>query len=164
MIFQFLLGNNSTEAETISTSAWSGATIFIIAVVLVVLVFCIIIGRKIWRRLHEPELHGLDRKKIQSTWGEIQKTSDQGIMGAKIAVIEADKLLDGVLKSMFMPGETLGERLKVAAYKYPNIRQVWPAHRLRNQLVHDNAFQITMRQAKSAIHDYEHALKTLNVL
>jgi hypothetical protein len=65
---------------------------------------------------------------------------------------------------MMLPGETLGERLKSAAYKYPNIRQVWGAHRLRNQLVHDSAFELSLRQAKGALRDYQAALKTLNVM
>ena len=131
------------------------------------LVAATIIGmviQKIWHALHRTELIGLDPEQIKETWKEILDMSDHGIMGAKVAIMEADKLLDQVLKSMMMPGDTLGERLKVVAYKYPNVRRVWPAHRLRNQLVHDAEFQITMGQVKGALRDYEQALKTLNVL
>lgn len=118
---------------------------------------------KLMRLLRRPELHGLSRERIAQLWAQIEKTADQGTMGAKLAVIEADKLLDGALKSMMMPGDTLGERLKAAGYKYPDIRHVWGAHRLRNQLVHDSSFDLTTRQAHSALRDYKAALKTLNV-
>jgi hypothetical protein len=116
------------------------------------------------RALRRPDLYGMTREKVKDMWKQIEHTSDQGVMGAKLAVIEADKLLDGVLKSMVMPGETLGERLRSAEYKYPNIKNVWPAHKLRNQLVHDSTFELSVRQAKSALKDFEAALKTLNVL
>jgi len=85
-------------------------------------------------------------------------------MGAKLALLEADNLLDSGLKSIMMPGETLGERLKVAGYKYPNLKNVWWAHKLRNQLAHESSFQISQRQARQALDEFERALKTLNIL
>ncbi len=81
-----------------------------------------------------------------------------------MAIVEADKLLDSSLKSMTIPGETLGERLKFASYKYPELRKVWFAHKLRNQLVHEASFEISVGQAKSALHEYKKALKVLHVL
>ncbi|MBM3204586.1 hypothetical protein FJZ48_01235 [Candidatus Uhrbacteria bacterium] len=136
---------------------------YIVAGLVLVTVVGILI-HKVLRALRRPDLHYLDRNKIKETWQQIQTMSEQGNMGAKVAVIEADKLLDLALKSMLMPGETLGERLKVAAYKYPSIRNVWPAHKLRNQLVHEATFEISPRQAKQALNDFEKALKSLNVM
>jgi hypothetical protein len=136
---------------------------YLIAAIVIVTVVGILIHR-ILRALRRPELFQMDREKIKETWAQIQNVSGQGTMGAKMAVIEADKLLDMALKSMLMPGETLGERLKVAAYKYPSIRNVWPAHKLRNQLVHEATFEISPRQAKQALNDFEKALKILNVM
>ncbi|MDO8583719.1 MAG: hypothetical protein Q7R83_00900 [bacterium] len=136
---------------------------YIIAGIVVLLILSVLIA-KVVRLFKRPEMVGLEPVQIKESWAQIQAVSTQGIMGAKMAVIEADKLLDNALKAMFMPGETLGERLKVAAYKYPKIRDVWPAHKLRNQLVHDAAFEISPRQAAQALRDFERALKVLNVL
>jgi hypothetical protein len=119
---------------------------------------------KIKRLFTRPEMYGLSREEIMERWGMIRKTGTQGIMGAKLAIMEADTLLDSALKSMTMPGTTLGERLKVACYKYPKLRNVWWAHKLRNQLVHESSFQIGQRQANQALDEYEKALKTLNLL
>lgn len=123
-----------------------------------------IIVQRIIASMRRPDLHGMTPEKVRETWGEIEKSLGHGIMGAKLAVIEADKLLDGVLKSLLIPGETLGERLKAAQYSYPNIRKVWPAHKLRNQLVHDSTFELSVGQAKRALKDFEAALKVLRVL
>jgi hypothetical protein len=106
----------------------------------------------------------MTRDQLLRRWQEVRQTSRQGLMGAKLALFEADALLDAGLKSLMMPGETLGERLKVACYKYPKLQSVWWAHKLRNQLAHDSSFQITQREADRALDEFERALKLLNVL
>ena len=159
MFFQFILDTN--PAGPVSAG---GFGLGYLAILLVFLIVVFVIIRLAWKKLSRPELHGMDREVIAKTWQQLLQMSEQGVMGAKLSVIEADKLLDQALKSMMMPGETLGERLKSAGYKYPSLRQVWNAHRLRNQLVHDASFEITIRQAKQALRDFEAALKTLNVM
>lgn len=116
------------------------------------------------RLMFRPELLGMTREQIAERWKQIRLTSQQGLMGAKLAIMEADTLLDSGLKSMMMPGDTLGERLKVACYKYPKLQNVWWAHKLRNQLAHEASFQISAREAARAMDEFERALKTLNVL
>jgi hypothetical protein len=137
------------------------AAIVIGVIVVIAFIVIAIVARKILRR---PELHGLTRERVKAKWIEIEQLSASGSMGAKMAIVEADKLLDGVLKSMMMHGETLGERLKFAGYKYPELRNVWPAHRLRNQIVHESTFSVSERHARAALHDYEKALKSIGVL
>ena len=142
----------------------SNPTIFAPIIGLVVL--GILLGCAIYvikNRFNQPDMMELTPEQVRARWEEIMKTSDQGVMGAKLALIEADKLLDHVLKSMMMPGDTLGERLKMAAYKYPAITKVWPAHKLRNQLVHDSAFQLRQSEAKYALGEFKNALKTVHV-
>ena len=163
MIFQFIVQNGQGGLEAVAPSSSSFPVVPLIVAVLFAVIMISMAVHRLVRFLQRPDLHGMDRKRILETWANIEKTAEHGTMGAKLAVIEADKLLDGVLKSMMMPGETLGERLKTAGYKYPGIRQVWGAHRLRNQLVHDSSFDLSIRQAKGALRDYRAALETLNV-
>jgi hypothetical protein len=63
-----------------------------------------------------------------------------------------------------MPGMTLGERLKMAQYKYPKLKNVWWAHKIRNQLVHEASFQLSTRMASQALDEFEKAFKILNLL
>ena len=110
-------------------------------------------------------LEGMDRKAILARWNEIERLLGAGgEMHLKMAVMEADKLLDHALKALAMPGQTLGERLKYAAYKYPKIRNVWNAHRLRNSLAHEASFYLDPQMAKRAIKDFKEALQTLHLL
>lgn len=157
----FDAGTRPVAAAPVSTATlWP---VWLILGLVVVAILGIIIQRLL-AGMRRPDLHGMSAERIKSTWQEIEKSSGMGIMGAKLAVIEADKLLDGVLKSMLIPGETLGERLKAAQYSYPNIKHVWPAHKLRNQLVHDATFELTQSQARRALADFKSALHTLRVL
>jgi hypothetical protein len=137
----------------------------VILVVALFLVFAFIVMIMVLRRLlSRPELRGMSREQIRKKWEEIERLSSQGIMGAKMSVVEADNLLDGALRSMMMPGDTMGERLKFAGYKYPELRKVWFAHKLRNQIVHESTFEISERQGASAVREYKKALKVINVL
>lgn len=163
MMLQLIVDPGSSLAIP-AQSTTSITTIAIVVLGLIVIVALAVAFHAAMRALRRPEMHGLDRKKIAQLWAEVMKTSEQGLMGAKLAVIEGDRLVDGAMRSMMIPGETMGERLKAARYKYPNIERVWSAHKLRNQLSHDPTFQISVRQAKSALADFEAALKTLNVL
>jgi len=145
-----------------ATPVWLYAVYAVIVCVVLILLWRGLV--KLKKMLTRPELMGLSREEIAKRWQQVRQTSTQGLMGAKLALLEADTLLDSGLKSMMMPGETLGERLKVACYKYPKLKNVWWAHKLRNSLAHDASFQLTERQARQAIDEFERALQTLNVL
>lgn len=151
-----LNSSNQTAVATGGDFSWIGFVVVLAIVFLLVLAYL---------KLKPGEGDdGLDRKKIRATWTEIQKTSGMGLMGMKLAVIEADKLVDNVMRQLLIPGETMGERMKMAEFKYPDIRRVWPAHRTRNMLVHDSTFQLRMSDGKEALQAYERALKMFKAL
>jgi uncharacterized protein with HEPN domain len=131
---------------------------------LVILCFILILIGLIRRALRRSHFQGMSRKEVQERWEEIERIAKQGRMGAKMAIVEADKLVDAALKSMMLPGENMGERLKAARYKYPKISEVWFAHRLRNQLVHETDFEIGGGQARSALSAFRKALQEIGAL
>lgn len=163
MFFQFVFDSGAVPSILPSGTMNFGSILGIILLIIVVGLVAVVGIATLFRALSRPSLEDLDPKRLAAMWTEIEKMSEHGLMGAKLAVVEADKLLDTILRKMHFPGETMGERLKTAAYKYPNISHVWGAHKLRNQLVHDATFEISARQAKSAVRDFHSALKTLNV-
>ena len=79
------------------------------------------------------------------------------------AVVEADKLLDAILKTK-VSGKDLGARL-IAAQKIINNRQVysdaWEAHKLRNKLVHDVHVEISSGQCKQAVSSFRRVFNVL---
>ncbi len=109
--------------------------------------------------------YDLDKKDIKSRWKEIEAMLEgPGEMDYKIAVMEADKLLDYVLKSMSMSGKDMGERIRFASFKFGRLRKVWWAHVLRNQLVHETTFTLDRGTAKRALKTFKTALEELGAL
>lgn len=106
----------------------------------------------------------LDQEKYREKWLTITQsvTSDTGTM--QLAVLHADKLLDQALRESGIAGETLGERLKNGKTRFRNLNAVWTAHKLRNQIAHDDHVKITRRQTDNALTAFRTALIDLGAL
>lgn len=104
-------------------------------------------------------------KKIFKEWLKIQQRLESDkIDEYKLALIEADGLLDDVLQKMGYKGETMGDRLKqLNATVLPNIEEVLEAHGVRNSVVHDPDYNLTPELAKRVAAVYEKALRSLEV-
>jgi hypothetical protein len=66
--------------------------------------------------------------------------NSENIYELKHAVIEADKLVDYILKAKGYAGETFADRLR-SAEKYINnqtYQSIWQGHKIRNQIAHEN--------------------------
>ncbi len=82
-----------------------------------------------------------------------------------IAVIKADSIFDSVLKDMGLPGETMGERLKLLdAAKLNSLNDVWEAHKLRNRIAHETERVLTQDEARRVVFLFEKALRELQYL
>ena len=94
---------------------------------------------------------------------EIKKRLEKGWESEdKLAVIEADKLLDDFLKRMGYKGESLGERLKQLDKEImPNLDRLWDAHNIRGDIVHDPGCRLDHKKAKEVIDIYEQAFDYL---
>lgn len=75
----------------------------------------------------------------------------------RIAVIEADNILDDLTKELGLVGDNLGERLKNASVShFKTLDNAWEAHKTRNKIAHEGmAYEISYREAKKAIELYE---------
>lgn len=103
---------------------------------------------------------------LGSRWEEIQKHLNSTKEAEwKFAVIEADSLIDYILKSAGYPGDTMGDRLKnIDKTQIVTLDGLWEAHKIRNRLAHDTNYFLRYGEAKRAIQLYEKTLKELNAL
>lgn len=117
----------------------------------------------------EGTLTLLDRQTVEAAWVKIE---EQVVLGKpanfRSAVIEADKLVDFVLRKQYPGEETLGERLKAAKPKfignYPIYDGLWFAHKVRNELVHNVGFEVPSVEVRSTLDKYKTALVHLGAL
>ncbi len=74
----------------------------------------------------------------------------------RLAIIEADIILDGILKERGYAGSSLGERLRsITPSQLSTIDDAWEAHKVRNQIAHDGAdFILTQRLAEETVNRY----------
>lgn len=84
----------------------------------------------------------------------------------RVAVIEADTMMEEVLKDRGLSGETVSELLESAkASGYPNIQNAWDAHIVRNQIAHQGVdFPLTQNEARRTIRKYESFFEDLGVV
>jgi hypothetical protein len=75
----------------------------------------------------------------------------------KLAVIEADSMLEVLLDNLGFQGESLGEKLKAADQnKFPSLASAWEIHGIRNRIAHEGAsFELSLHEAKRVIALYE---------
>lgn len=104
-------------------------------------------------------------KNMAEKWAEIEELmQNKSESSWRLAVIEADKLLDSALKRAFMRGDTMGERLRFAAHKHPKMQKAWEAHILRNDLVHESDRHLSRGEAERAVAIFKEGLKVMRAL
>jgi len=106
----------------------------------------------IWLRKKFALRESALKKRVDKKFKEIsQLLAIDNESAFRTAIIEADKLLDFILKSKGARGSTLGERLKSSRGLIRDLNNIWFAHKVRNRLVHDLDSRIKRREAARVI-------------
>jgi len=135
---------------------WTVLVGIILALIILIYVF---IFRKSKKIKAQRDAYAMKQwKSISKMWG--QKSPE----AYKLAIIEADKLLDYVFKKMQFSGADFGERLRGACHRYDFLKDIWFSHNLRNDIVHKSYFELSPSAANKALHFYERALDRLGFL
>jgi hypothetical protein len=83
----------------------------------------------------------------------------------KVAVIEADKLVDDALARAGFSGETFGDRLSnIQPGTLLSLDGVWWAHKIRNRIAHEADYFLRYTEARQAVGYYEAALTELQLI
>ncbi|OIO31334.1 hypothetical protein AUJ77_00080 [Candidatus Nomurabacteria bacterium CG1_02_43_90] len=85
----------------------------------------------------------------------------------KMAILEADNMLDEILEDQGYTGETIAEKLKAMnPERLASYHDLWEAHKLRNQIAHGGAIDLNLskKMARDTITRFENAFKELGYL
>jgi hypothetical protein len=74
----------------------------------------------------------------------------------RLAIIEADVMLDEMLEAAGYPQDELGSKLRnVERADFHTIDQAWEAHKLRNAIAHEGSgYNLTKREVQDALEKY----------
>ena len=91
----------------------------------------------------------------------VEQVSSENPADWRLAVMDADNMLDNLLENMRFEGDTLGEKLKKAdRSKFKNLNEAWEAHNVRNKIAHEGTqFELTQREAQRVVALYEKAFR-----
>ena len=85
----------------------------------------------------------------------------------KLAILEADNMLDEILEDQGYVGETVADKLKVMTpSRIASYDDLWDAHKVRNQIAHGGAIdmELTKKTARDTVTKFGNAFKDLGYL
>lgn len=123
--------------------------------------------QKYHERLHEEELKYKQLYEKHESHGKLalieRHVSSDNPNDWRLAIIEADIMLEELLEERGIPGTTIGERLKhMSTDTLRSLDDAWSAHKVRNQIAHAGGdFILTKRIAHETISHYKRVFDEL---
>jgi uncharacterized membrane protein YraQ (UPF0718 family) len=107
----------------------------------------------------------MPKQQARTSWATAQQHFFSGNQNdLKMAIVEADNILNDALRYAGIEGTSLGERLKnIKRNQIPNLQEIWDAHKLRNEIAHGSNFSLKRDTAERALETYRTALENLGV-
>ena len=108
----------------------------------------------------------VSEQRVIKAWKEIEERIKTGKEAElKLAIIEADRVLDEVLKVAGYKGETMAERMEqVTPAQLANIEKVWRAHKIRNRIVHESDYKISQQEVLEVLDAYKKAFQEFGLI
>ncbi|MAG44494.1 hypothetical protein CL633_01245 [bacterium] len=170
-IWQFILdfSNNSLVRANVFT-----IKIIIIIFSILLLIAIIVLRIKSWPWIMEDfrlRFRGTDiptfpKPRMRRKWESIRtRMHTREESNYKLAIIEADKMLDQILEASGYPGENLGQRLeKITSAQFSNIQDLLQAHGLVSKLSQNMEYEVKFHEAEQAFKAYEKTLDELEAI
>lgn len=109
----------------------------------------------------------VSKRKMRKRWNNILGRLESGNTSQyKVAIIEADALVEEFLKGVGYRGENMTQKLEQVGQTHLDEHRetLIEVHKLRNRIVHEADFELDQETAKDAIKVYENFLKYLDFL
>lgn len=141
------LSSGGTNFDGVSAFG-AGLRVFLI-LMLLFLIIVIIHSVLEWYKLKEKSDKHIENmipkdegeKKENPRWVHVQELiRSNNPADWRMAILEADTMLEEMTKALNIPGDTLGERLKsVEQSDFLTLQKAWEAHKVRNQIAHQGS-------------------------
>lgn len=114
--------------------------------------------------LYDAQFRGVNKRSRMDDI--LQHSESENPNDWKLAIIEADIILDDILKQNGYAGNSLGERLKsISPQQLSSLNDAWEAHKVRNLIAHEGQdFVLTKRKAEETINRYRRVFAEFGIL
>ncbi len=153
--------------DSILTFIFSVIAIFFLTVILYVLVRKYEMRQAAAVKLGRPKTSDIEVYKRNDRWQTVlDHVHSTNPSDWRLAIIEADNILDEMVTRIGYKGENLGEKLKsVEPSDFLTLNEAWEAHKVRNKIAHEGlVFKIDHREAKRVISLFEKVFKEFNYI
>lgn len=108
----------------------------------------------------------IKRAELLEKWIQIRNKYDSGsVDNSKVAIIQADALVDTILKNAGLDGEHMADRLmNIDRSELHCLEDIWTSHKIRNNVVHTDGFELSSELSDKAMRGYEKFMKELNII
>lgn len=166
----------SNVAEVFNSFLNSGFFIFVkilIAIYVIVLFIDLILllvvhglGEDLQKTIKGTTMPIASQKRMRKMWNKIEERLETGSLSQyKVAILEADNLVDEILLKIGYQGSNMGERLeKIDSKQVEEFNDLKKAHQIRNKIIYDKNFVINKQEAKKAIIPYREFLEDFEII
>lgn len=118
-------------------------------------------------KLLEEKIAGVGVANRNDKWEKITELIASDSPGDwRIAILEADIMLDELVTSMGHHGDTLGDKMKgIEQSDFRTLDMAWEAHKIRNRIAHHGSdFILTHREAKRVIDLFREVFQEFDII
>jgi hypothetical protein len=118
-------------------------------------------GERQWASRHST------KESKNTKWDAIQlRVTENSPESWRIAIIEADIMLDETLTNAGYVGKSIGEKLKTAnPHSFTTVQDAWTAHKVRNDIAHVGSdFILTKKVAQDTLIQFERVFREFGVI
>ena len=106
------------------------------------------------------------RKRMRKIWDKIEeRIKTNSLAQYKVAILEADSLVDEILLKIGYQGDNMGERLEnVDSKQIDEFDELKKAHQVRNKIIYDKNFVVNKEKAEKTIRPYRDFLENFEII
>lgn len=125
-----------------------------------------LVGEKVEHWVDVWNFKRISKRRAFRAWRQIQKRLKiGGETQLKLAVLEASRILDDILKTAGYPGSNLDERLEsITPAQFSNIEELRQVQKIRNRIVSEPDFSLTPEETEIAINIYKRTFVYLGLI
>lgn len=143
-----------------------GIYILVVCIDILLLLFFRKIGEDIIQGIYGADMPSSHRRKVLKRWQGVEAQIKSGQEAQyKLAILEADAIVDEVLRLANIPGENMAERLNNSfSYQVEHRDRLMWAHGIRNSIIREATFSVDYELVEKVISTYKEFLESWETL